>query len=608
MKYFLITTALEETWRDDVPALFIGEWCRLFSRKQRWAAMNAEVLPYHWDDQDKFTNDYQYLRELYERVLEHLASQLNQIHDVSHGLRYWRMLVGPWLAYFIQMLFDRWCSIQQAASAHELSETIVITGNEESMVPNDLLHLNELMVTDEWNHHIYSTILQQYTRIPVVRRARSESTQPRITRDSIVARRTRKAQLASWYSAVASYLTRDQDAFFIQTSLPFYDELRLHYRFKQIPLRWSTVPPVRVAVDSRQREWVLSCTSHSAFETCALALIPKQIPTLYVEGYKNLIEQTHRLRWPKCPRLIFTSTALFNDAVSTAYIAEKVEQGARLAYGQHGGFYGIGKFSWFEEHEIAVAHCFLSWGWSDQLHPKVRPVGMLKGTYSSKRSSKRAANSKANILLVLVSQNRYGCRLDSDPKSSQLLNRIDDAFLFADSLPISIRDRLLVRLFRYEYGWKHSWRWRERYPSVRVDSGLSRMKDLLRNTRLAVYTYNSTGYLETFASDLPTIVFWDPVASPVRQSAIPYFEDLKQAGIFHETPESAARHVAAIWDDVDGWWSSPAVRAALKRFSARYCHCPDDLLDQLESVLRSAMAEKFPRPDLAATDAGAVGT
>jgi hypothetical protein len=48
--------------------------------------------------------------------------------------------------------------------------------------------------------------------------------------------------------------------------------------------------------------------------------------------------------------------------------------------------------------------------------------------------------------------------------------------------------------------------------------------------------------------------------------------------------------VAAIWDDVDAWWTSPAVREVLERFKARYCRLPDDLLDRVEYALREVMA------------------
>ena len=34
--------------------------------------MNAEVLPYHWDDRNKLYDDYQYLNIIYENTLKAL--------------------------------------------------------------------------------------------------------------------------------------------------------------------------------------------------------------------------------------------------------------------------------------------------------------------------------------------------------------------------------------------------------------------------------------------------------------------------------------------------------------------------------------------------------
>ncbi|MDA1372964.1 MAG: hypothetical protein O2971_19735 [Proteobacteria bacterium] len=172
VKRFLITTALEETWLEDETVLFLGEWCRRSSRKDRWLKMNAEVLPYHWDDRTKLYADYQYLQGFYERLLQDLAIQLNQIHGMNHSLRYWRILIGPWLGYFTQMLFDRWTSIQQAINQYDLSGTIVLTGQEESLIPNDMTDFTRLFVGDEWNQHIYAAILQQFTAVPCSEQAR----------------------------------------------------------------------------------------------------------------------------------------------------------------------------------------------------------------------------------------------------------------------------------------------------------------------------------------------------------------------------------------------------------------------------------------------------
>jgi predicted dehydrogenase len=86
--------------------------------------MDATVLQYHWNDRAKLCNDYRYLQDLYERLLLDLASQLNKIHGANHGVRYWRILIGPWLGYFTQILFDRWTSIQQAVCQPQVSGTI----------------------------------------------------------------------------------------------------------------------------------------------------------------------------------------------------------------------------------------------------------------------------------------------------------------------------------------------------------------------------------------------------------------------------------------------------------------------------------------------------
>jgi len=83
--------------------------------------MNAEVLPYHWDDRQKLYSDYQYLKIIYENMLKALQVQLNEIHNVDHSLRYWRILIGPWLGYFIQVVFDRWAMLKHAFKKQDIS-------------------------------------------------------------------------------------------------------------------------------------------------------------------------------------------------------------------------------------------------------------------------------------------------------------------------------------------------------------------------------------------------------------------------------------------------------------------------------------------------------
>lgn len=586
MKRFLITTALEETWRDDEPVLFLGEWCRRYSRKDRWSKLDAEVLPYHWDDRAKLHADYQVLQDLHARLLRDLTDQLNTIHGADHGLRYWRILIGLWLGYFIQIAFDRWSSIQQAIAQHELSGTLVLTGREDAMIPNDMGDFTRLFIGDEWNHHLYGAMLRHSAKVPCVWREQTcADTAPKAAPTMSWKRRIARS-LADWYVQGARVLATDQEAFFLATYLPILDELRMQLRLGQLPRPWHSSPPVQVPADASRREWIVAGENRSEFESWVRAMIPRQIPTAYLEGYAKLVEQAEGLPWPKRPRVIFTSNACFADDVFKAWTAQKAERGSPLVIGQHGGHYGIGRWSFDEDHETAVSDRYLSWGWTDPGQPKIEPVGQLK----AKRPLDVRHSQQPGALLVTCALPRQSYVMYSIVVARQWLDYFNDQCAFVESLPASIRDALTVRLYVHDYGWDQSARWRDRFPDLRLDDGRSDIDDLLRRSRLYIATYNATTFLESFTMDVPTIIYWNKRHWELRDAAIPYFEELKRVGIFHETPESAARHAAAIWDDVDAWWSSPEVREVLMCFKTRYCHLPDDLLGRVENALRETIA------------------
>ena len=114
---FLITTADEYKWKQDVKVLFLGEWCKLYSRKSLWSKLDYEVMPYHWEDRQRMHQDYQRINTIYERYLKCLADNMNNLHQCDHPIRYWRIIVGPWLYFFIEILYDRLLSIRRDGRA-----------------------------------------------------------------------------------------------------------------------------------------------------------------------------------------------------------------------------------------------------------------------------------------------------------------------------------------------------------------------------------------------------------------------------------------------------------------------------------------------------------
>ena len=76
-------------------------------------------------------------------------------------------------------------------------------------------------------------------------------------------------------------------------------------------------------------------------------------------------------------------------------------------------------------------------------------------------------------------------------------------------------------------------------------------------------------------------------------SAIPFFEELKRVGIFHETPESAALYINNIWHDVPAWWNSSEVRRVVEVFKNQFCNSSEDFVNNIKAEMDSLINEKL---------------
>jgi putative transferase (TIGR04331 family) len=127
-------------------------------------------------------------------------------------------------------------------------------------------------------------------------------------------------------------------------------------------------------------------------------------------------------------------------------------------------------------------------------------------------------------------------------------------------------------------------------PDAELDPSERSIDTQIQRCRLFVYPCNSTGFLETLAHNIPTLIFWNPTYFELRDSAKPYFSMLAAAGVFHTDPESAARHVNDVWSEVGAWWKTPVVQDARAAFCDQYAYMPPRPLDHLRGVLQGAAA------------------
>jgi putative transferase (TIGR04331 family) len=584
----LITTADERTWPKDKnePVLFLGEWCRRFSRRQVWRQMNAEIVPYHWDNRKKLYYDYKYIQSIYEKVLLELSEKLNQLHNTNHSLRYWRILLGPWLGYFIQMLFDRWYMLRYAIGEYDITRVYIKKRSKYSVVPNDMENFQQLFAEDDWNEAIYSQLLKAYWSDQLEIIEVSNGLQQRVTAapKGNGVRALLMKLIERFLLKFGGRTSKSDNYFFISPYLPLTMEFKLQINLSQFPRKWSSQKCPKSNINLEMRRWSLGGGEQISddFFDIVRNFVPKHLPEVYLGGYRTLLQVSDKLQWSVAPKVMFTSNSYIGDDIFKSFASEKIEQGSVLVIGQHGGNFGMNTFAFHEEHQIEIADKWLSWGWSDLNRPQIVPTGCLKTMGG--RAVKH--DPLGDALMVGITLPRYSYHLYACPISRQWLDYFQDQKHFLEALPEGLRNRVLLRLYHIDYGWDQVERWKDTDLNVRYDVGKKNIRELIKKSRLYIATYNATTYLETFSWNIPTIMFWNPEHWELNNDAKPYFDLLKKAGVFHENPEGAAHQMVKVWDDVDAWWESDTVQSARKLFCEKYANTPKKPLKLLKTLFK----------------------
>lgn len=585
---FLITTADQRFWKTDEPVLFLGEWCKLYSQKALWQHMQQETLPYHWDDRIKFRHDCVYLENLYERVLARLTQRLNDIHGETHGVRYWRILIGPWLSYFIHIFYDRYSCIELVRKENRVTKTKSGSYDCSTWLPSDYVEFEGWSLTDSYNQFLYDWIIQRMLKIDV-----------EIISISKVDSQQENKKLSFWKEALKkgirfyekNFPYRLNEITILSSYLSRMDQVCLQLSLGQWPsCFFPSINQPLVNVDWTVREQIILSGIKDEFEQLLSDILKQQIPVLYLEGYKSMRSNVaHQIQ--SRPNVILTANDFHGNEGFKFWSAECVEKGARFAGVQHGGHYGNGLCNTMEDHEVKISDKYYTWGWSSPNTKNIQPLSAAK--LNSCRNLR--SDPKGRITVVLVTMPRYSYHLYSSCISATgNLAYLQDQYAFVRFLSKEPRDLLSIRFHQIDYQWSYQERWREQFPDLEFDLSREPFSKRLQESRLIVGTYNATTYLESFVANCPTVLFWNPHHWEIRQSEQSYFDELKQVGILHDTPESAARKINEIYKDPLAWWQGEEVQKAKNNFCHRFAKTSDDWIWQWRRELRGLSCAKVP--------------
>jgi putative transferase (TIGR04331 family) len=179
-------------------------------------------------------------------------------------------------------------------------------------------------------------------------------------------------------------------------------------------------------------------------------------------------------------------------------------------------------------------------------------------------------NSKRGQRLLLI-QDQFPTNWTLRDNANRFKYYVQDQHTFVKSLSVEPMKALTVRRFgpdRSNSNANDHWRDLETHIDQKIthDDGRGSSIGIIKKSKLAVFSYYSTGFLECLAMNHPTIAFWSEGYDIFSDNTIKHFIPLLSSGLIHFSAESAANHINLYWSDVFSWWTKPEVVAARQLF------------------------------------------
>lgn len=584
----LITTAIEKTWNSDENIIFLGEWCLSYNRQDVWKNLNYEIIPYHWDDRNKLKDDYAYLKSLYELLLVELSNALNDYHQIKRPLRYWRIILAPWLLTYVAVIFDRWECLRVTFEKNDKLKTKELLNFQENTTSYGSANFVDLSSGDMWNYQLYIDIIKsEYLDNCVIEKIDQNKLivnkypeNPDNTKYLI----SNKQNVGNYFKKILGEISKNNSVLFYESSFPLIPFLKINLKLKQIPSTYKVYfedvnEQIFNNISSTREDINIKINPKNSFEKYLFKRIIHDIPQAYVESFSKFIENINNI--PLKPKAIFTATAHWNNELFKIYSAEQIyNRGVKLITMEHGGCIPPLFSQMNFEEDIAEAKIV----WAKTTHPKHIQLP------ANKITELKIKTTKKYCAVVGIELPRYSYRIQSAPISGQVLTNYYQTIDFYNLLNEGVKNLFKIRPYVYDFGWNTKNRYIDALGEDKI-SNSGTYYQFLSTARIIVCTYPQTTFSEAMSSGIPTILLYPEHLYETRPEFDSLINLLKENKIIFIDPKSAAEHINDIWEEPDKWWNSPEVLQAREEFHKMTCRRSSDWLKEWSDFIKQIINE-----------------
>ena len=439
----LILTGQKEELNNSSNEILSGEWVKYNNHNLK----NKPTIEYHWSDYTKVEKDYNYLKELYSKLIPSFTKYLNIYHQENRPIRYWEIIIGPWVVDILSMLWDRWEIINRCLK-EDINEIYISKHNQEALINSDYMDLMISRVSKDdhkWNHMIFSEILKFINPNNIVlKEILIDQKQNYNSFNSHLKFRKKKT-----FIKFLNFIFKNRKILFYENQLTFCNKILFSW-YSKSPI--ISIPSFDVNFDlnikvDRKNIQELSFLTSNNFEKFIKIFLPKIIPLSYLEGYEKILKISEKIDLN--PKIIISHYGQVSNDLFKIWLANMHLKNKKIVICYHGG--SLEKYAFLNYYEN-ICDLLLS-----RYKFNKKKVLQLPPSFLIKKKKILKKNSGKNILFLSHNQMIYTYRVHDGPLGSEMINYFNFFDSFLNKIKKKITSNILLRCnpYRDNLGFKN---------------------------------------------------------------------------------------------------------------------------------------------------------
>ena len=521
-------------------------------------------------------------RVFYE-ILDCIKNEFNFIFKNNFDIKFYEIIIGPWLRYFVYQFINKYKTILSAINNHSIDMCTIYDTSELLYFFNNTELLSNAANDNKWNAGIYSYILENLnTKI----KFKKIILEDKILYNSII-KKKKKNKVYNFLNYLSDKIPNYSNGLIYRTGFGghgFYYEKKLEVTLKQIPRYY------KLDFEYNISKYNLNFRSKFNFEkfqrkdsynhnnefvkVCDLILgiLSKSIPIIFIEDFNYMMNFSDKLNFPKKPQFILTSFAHETIEPFKFYLACQKFKNKKLKYFiyQHGSSF-ITSIDSSYGHVFKTADFVIIWG-----KTKDPIFKNIISHQNFKLLDKRYfADKQCDDILIFMRSS--GSNLSPYDIYSEKINKINLMLEFLKKIDNKFKSKIIIRahpnakkIFR-----KYDDFFNINDHKYKLDYGKIPYFKALNRAKLIIFGYDSSGILEAIIANKPFVCLWPNLFEHLNEFVKADYKLLKEVKILFDNPDELSEHIKNNWENLNDWWLEEDTQRNLKKFSENFSIKPD---------------------------------